>query len=152
MKIAVFPGSFDPITRGHEELVLRAVEIFDKVIVAIGINSQKKYMFNLQERLSMLEDVFADFPMVEVTSYEGLTVDFCKKNQSRFLVRGIRNATDFDYESTIAYLNAEMGDGLQTVFLVCRPEFSHFSSTIVREIIKGGGDPSKFLPEGLNLD
>lgn len=146
MKTAVFPGSFDPITRGHEELVKRAIPLFDKIIVAIGTNSQKKYLFSLEQRKKWIEDVFADDPTVEVDLYEGLTAHYCQKVGANYMLRGLRNASDFDYEKTISQLNNIVGDGLETVFLISEPKYSHFSSTIVREIIKGGGDASPFLP------
>lgn len=146
MKIAVFPGSFDPITKGHVDLVNRACSLFDKVIVAIGINSQKKYLFSLEERTEWLEAVFADNDKVSVDHFEGLTVNFCKKVDAHFLLRGLRNASDFDYEKTISQLNTIIGDELETVFLISQPQFSHISSTIVREIIKGDGDVSPFVP------
>jgi len=124
MKIAVFPGSFDPIT----------------------INTQKKYLFSLETRLKWLEEVFADEPKVEVASFQNLTAHFCQKIGARYLLRGLRNSSDFDYEKTISQLNDIVGDGLETIFLISRPQYSHISSTIVREIIKGGGDASPFIP------
>ena len=149
MKIAVFPGSFDPITTGHVELVRRAVPLFDKIVVAVGVNSQKKYLYSLEQRLAWLETVFADEPKVSVDSFEGLTAHFCTKIDARYLLRGLRNASDFDYEKTISQLNEIVGEGLETVFLISQPAYSHISSTIVREIIKGGGDARPFLPEGV---
>ena len=146
MKIAVFPGSFDPITTGHVDLVKRALPLFDKVVVAVGVNTQKKYLFPLETRLSWLEKVFANEPKVEVDSFQNLTAHYCKKIGARYLLRGLRNASDFDYEKTISQLNDIVGDGLETIFLISRPEYSHISSTIVREIIKGGGDASPFIP------
>ncbi len=151
MKIAVFPGSFDPITVGHVDLVRRAAPLFDEIIVAVGINSQKKYLFDLEQRISWLEDVFADDVKVEVDSYEGLTAHFCKKRNADYLLRGLRNASDFDYEKTISQLNNIVGEGIETVFLISQPAYSHISSTIVREIIKGKGDASSFLPEEVKV-
>ena len=145
-KIAVFPGSFDPITIGHVELVERALPLFDKIIVAIGINSQKRYLFDLEQRESWLNAVFAKEPKVEVNQFEGLTAHFCKEIGAKYLLRGLRNASDFDYEKTISQLNNIVGDGLETIFLISHPALSHISSTIVREIIKGRGDASPFLP------
>ncbi len=150
-KIAVFPGSFDPITKGHVELVKRAVPLFDKIIVAIGVNTKKKYLFDLDQRLQWLNDVFESEPSVEVDHYEKLTVAFCKKVNANFLLRGLRNASDFDYEKTISQLNAMVGD-VETVFLISEPTYSHFSSTIVREIIIAGGDPTPFLPEEVKIN
>lgn len=147
----VFPGSFDPITVGHVELVKRALAIFDEVIVAVGINTQKKYLYDLETRMQWLEDVFKDEPKVTVDSFEGLTAHYCDKVNAQFLLRGLRNASDFDYEKTISQLNHIVGQGLETVFLISAPEYSHISSTIVREIIKGGGDASSFLPKQIKL-
>lgn len=150
-KIAVFPGSFDPITQGHVELVKRAVPLFDQIIVAVGINSSKKYLFSLEKRMEWLEDVFSKYPKVKVDTYVGLTAHFCQKVGAQYMLRGLRNASDFDYEKTISQLNKIVGDGLETVFLISEPEYSHYSSTIVREIIKGGGDASPFLPKEIKL-
>ena len=147
MKIAVFPGSFDPITIGHVDLVKRAIPLFDKIIIAIGINASKKYLYSLEERMAHLEAVFANDDKVEVDTYQGLTAHYCTKVKSRYLVRGLRNASDFDYEKTISQLNNIVGEGIETIFLIAQPEVSHISSTIVREIIKGGGDASPFLPD-----
>ncbi len=148
-KIAVFPGSFDPITLGHIDLVKRATRIFDEIIVAVGVNSSKKYLFDLDQRIKWLEEVFKEFPEVHVDSFSGLTVNFCKEKNANFLLRGLRNASDFDYEKTISQLNTIIGDNLETVFLISKPEFSHISSTIVREIIKGKGDVSPFVPDNI---
>lgn len=145
-KIAIFPGSFDPITQGHVDLVRRAAPLFDKIIVAIGVNSQKKYLFSLEQRLNWLEQVFADDDNVEVGQFEGLTVNYCKEQGARYLLRGLRNASDFDYEKTISQLNYIVGDEIETLFLISRPEYSHISSTIVREIVKGKGNISSFIP------
>lgn len=152
MKTAVFPGSFDPITAGHVDLVRRAVPLFDKIVVAVGVNSQKKYLFPLEERLEFLRKVFADEPRVEIGSFEGLTAHYCRSIGAQYLLRGLRNASDFDYEKTISQLNGIVGEGLETIFLISAPAYSHISSTIVREIIKGGGDASPFLPEGVEVD
>jgi len=151
MKIAVFPGSFDPITSGHVDLVKRALPLFDKIIVAVGINSQKKYLFSLEQRLEWLEKVFESEDKVEVGSFEGLTAHYCTEVKAAYLLRGLRNASDFDYEKTISQLNNIVGDGLETIFFISRPEFSHISSTIVREIIKGKGDASPFIPAEIKL-
>lgn len=150
-KIAVFPGSFDPITTGHFDLVERAIPLFDEIVVAIGVNSQKKYLFSLEQRLAWLREVFAPFPTVKVDTFDGLTAHYCNQIGARYLLRGLRNASDFDYEKTISQLNNIVGQGIETVFLISQPAYSHISSTIVREIIKGGGDASPFLPAGLEL-
>ncbi len=152
MKIAVFPGSFDPITNGHVDLVKRALPLFDKIIVAVGVNSQKKTLFSLEQRMSWLESTFDDEPSVEIDSFEGLTVNFCQTKSAKYLIRGLRNASDFDYEKTISQLNSIIGDQIETVFFISKPEFSHISSTIVREIIKGKGEVSSFVPTNISED
>ena len=152
MKIAVFPGSFDPITKGHVDLVKRALPLFDKIIIAIGINSQKKYLFSLEQRIEWIEKVFEKYETVEVGHFEGLTAHYCNKVKSKYLLRGLRNASDFDYEKTISQLNNIVGDGIETMFLISVPELSHISSTIVREIIKGNGDVSPFIPEEIEIN
>lgn len=146
MKIAVFPGSFDPITKGHVDLIKRAAPLFDKIIVAIGINSQKKYLFSLEQRLAWLNTVFEKDDNIFVDHYQGLTADYCKKVNATHLVRGLRNSSDFEYEKTISQINNIIGEGIETVFLISKPEYSHISSSIVREIIKGNGDVSAFIP------
>src|SRR6187399_1398411 len=146
---AVFPGSFDPITTGHIDLIKRSLPLFDEIIVAIGINSQKQALFELERRKKWIEDAFAGESRVKVETFEGLTVHFCKKVNAKFIIRGLRNASDFDYEKTISQLNHIVGEQVETVFLISRPEFSHISSTIVREIIKGKGDARPFLPPGV---
>lgn len=151
-KIAVFPGSFDPITAGHVDLVKRALPLFDKIVVAIGVNSQKKYLFNLEQRLQWITDVFGKDPKVEVGQFENLTAHYCERIGARYLLRGLRNASDFDYEKTISQLNHIVGHGIETIFLIAQPGFSHISSTIVREIIKGGGDASPFLPDEIQIE
>jgi len=147
MNIAVFPGSFDPITLGHIDLVRRAVPLFDKIIVAVGVNNQKSTLFPLEKRLSWLKNVFESYKTIEIDYFEGLTVRYCQERNAHYLIRGLRNASDFDYEKTISQLNTIMGRDLETIFLISQPEYSHISSTIVREIIKGHGDVSPFVPE-----
>lgn len=151
MKIAIFPGSFDPITAGHVDIVKRAVPLFDQIIVAIGVNTQKKYLFPFEQRMEWLRLVFKNEPTVKVDSYEGLTAHYCIEIGAKYMIRGLRNASDFDYEKTISQLNNIVGNGLETVFLISHPKFSHISSTIVREIIKGKGDASPFLPEEIQI-
>ncbi|MBX2871615.1 MAG: pantetheine-phosphate adenylyltransferase [Saprospiraceae bacterium] len=150
-KVAVFPGSFDPITVGHLALVKRALPLFDKIIVAIGENSQKKYLFSLDQRIAWLNAVFADEPKVEVDFFENLTAHYCQKIGAKYLLRGLRNASDFDYEKTISQMNAIVGNGIETIFLISEPEHSHISSTIVREVIKWGGDASPFIPSTIEI-
>ena len=150
-KIAVFPGSFDPITIGHVDLVERALPFFDKIIVAIGVNSQKRTLFNLEQRLEWLKNVFDAEPKVVVDHFQGLTSHYANDIGAKYLLRGLRNASDFDYEKTISQLNNIVGAGLETIFLISKPEYSHISSTIVREIIKGKGDASPFLPAAITI-
>ena len=146
-KICIFPGSFDPITQGHVDLVMRALPLFDQVIVAIGYNTQKSTLFSLEQRMAWIREVFADEPKVRVDQFEGLTAHYARRIGAGYLLRGLRNAADFDYEKTISQLNHIVGEGIETWFLISQPAYSHISSTIVREIIKGQGDASPFLPE-----
>lgn len=146
MKICVFPGSFDPITSGHVDLVNRAIPLFDKIIVAVGINASKQYLFPLEKRMDWIQQCFQNEPSVSVATYNNLTADFCNQVGAKYLLRGLRNASDFDYEKTISQINNIIGEGVETVFLISQPNFSHVSSTIVREIIEGGADASPFLP------
>ena len=148
---AVFPGSFDPITTGHVDLVKRALPLFDEIIIAIGINSQKQTLFSVDDRKKWIENVFNGEPKIKVDVFEGLTVHFCKKVDAHYLIRGLRNASDFDYEKTISQLNHIVGEDVETLFLISKPEFSHISSTIVREIIKGKGNARPFLPDGVQF-
>ena len=150
-RIAVFPGSFDPFTTGHEAIVLRAAPLFDKIIVAIGHNSQKNYMYNLEQRLNWIDDIFKDINNVEVASYEGLTINFCKEENAKFILRGVRNGTDFEYEKNIGQMNKEISEGIETVLLITDPEFTHISSSLVREIVKNNGDAKKYVPAQINL-
>ena len=146
MRIAVFPGSFDPITLGHEDVVRRAAPLFDQIIVAVGVNSTKKSRFSNEERVVMLEAVFADLPSVQVQSFSGLSADFCKEVEAGWLLRGVRNSSDFEYERTIAQMTKKLSPFLETIVLFTKEEFSFISSTIVREIIANGGDVSAFVP------
>lgn len=147
--IAVFPGSFDPITKGHENIVRRALPLFDKVIVAIGQNSNKKSLFTIEQRMCFIKKTFTDTPKIAIETYEGLTVDFCKKHNVNFLLRGLRNAVDFEFERDIASFNKNLSPNLETIFLNTEPEYSHISSSVVREILRYGGDVTKFLPDAL---
>src|SRR3954469_9511000 len=145
MKKAVFPGSFDPITLGHYDLIKRSIPLFDEIIVAIGINAEKKYMFSLEERKRFLEEAFADEPSVSVVTYEGLTIDFCKKVKAKFILRGLRNPADFEFEKAIAHTNRKLSK-IETVFLLTAANTSYISSSIVRDVIRNGGDYTVLVP------
>ncbi len=149
MNIAVFPGSFDPITIGHYDLIKRALPLFDKIIVAVGTNSTKSSLFPLEERLEWLKIVFKDEPKISIDHFEGLTAHYCNRVNANFLIRGLRNSSDFDYEKTISQVNQIISHGIETVFLISNPQYSHISSTIVREVIKGNGNVEPFLPKGV---
>ena len=148
-KIAIFPGSFDPITNGHLDIVLRALPLFDEIIVAIGVNTQKKYLFSLEDRVQWIQEVFKNEPKVTVENYTGLTINYCKNRGAKYILRGIRSAADFEYEKTIAHLNNTMEPSIETVLILSKSELSSVSSTIVREIIIGHGDVSKFIPASI---
>lgn len=150
-KIAVFPGSFDPFTIGHEAIVRRALSLFDEIIIAVGANALKKSFFPLATRKEMIAKVFENEPRIRVDHYEGLTVDYCKRNGSGFLVRGLRTAADFEFERAIAQVNKVLDPGIESVFLLTVPEHSHINSTIVRDIIRSGGDASRFVPSSINI-
>lgn len=147
-RIAVCPGSFDPITIGHEDIIRRMAPLFDEVIVAIGFNQQKKYLFSLEERKDMINAVFSDDDKISCDHYEGLTVNYCREKGADYLIRGLRSSTDFEYEKQIALLNLSIAP-VETVLIVSRPEFSHISSSIVREIMVNNGNASHFLPEAI---
>jgi pantetheine-phosphate adenylyltransferase len=147
MKIGVFAGSFDPITRGHEDIVLQALPLFDEIIVAIGINIDKKYAFPLEQRIKWIENTFAEYPKVKVVSYEGLTVDLCSKMNAGFIIRGLRNTTDFEYESIIVEANKKLNPEVETVFFLSDPTVRCISSTVVRDLIKNRADLKGFIPE-----
>jgi pantetheine-phosphate adenylyltransferase len=143
--IAVFPGSFDPFTLGHYDIVQRALPLFDEIIIAIGVNSSKNTLFSLEARKHYIASIFEGQHNISIDHFEGLTAHFCQKINAKYLIRGLRNASDFDYEKTISQLNFIVGKNLETVFLISSPAYSHISSTMVREIIKGGGDVTPFL-------
>lgn len=148
-KIAVFPGSFDPITRGHESVILRALPLFDTIIVAVGENSGKSGYFPLEKRMVWLRKLFANEPRIRVESYSGLTIDYCQEVGAGYILRGLRTAADFDFERGIGLMNRAMMPDLETIFLLSTPEYSALSSSIVREIHRNGGDISRFIPEKL---
>lgn len=148
MRKAVFPGSFDPITLGHVDIIERALPIFEKIILAIGINADKKYMFSLEERIHFLEETFKGVSKIKVLAYEGLTVDFCKRENADFILRGLRNAVDLDYEKTIGQTNYKMA-GIETVFLIASSGKSHISSSVVRDVRKNGGNFAFMVPKAV---
>lgn len=150
-KIAVFPGSFDPITIGHEAIVKSALGMFDEIIIAVGANALKKSFYSVDTRKKMITKVFQNEPRVKVDHYEGLTVDYCKKNGADFILRGLRTAADFEFERAIAQVNKVMAPDIESVFILTVPEHSHINSTIVRDIIRSGGNASRFVPASLNL-
>jgi pantetheine-phosphate adenylyltransferase len=150
-RIAVFPGSFDPITRGHESIIRRAMLLFDRVIVAIGENGEKKSFFPLNQRLEWLNMIFGNSPGIKITTYTGLTIDFCRNEKAHFILRGLRTSADFEFERSIGQMNKMMYPDLETVFLLCEPQYASLSSSIVRDIIRNGGDVRQFLPEGVDL-
>lgn len=152
MNIAVFPGSFDPITKGHESIIKRALPLFDKIIIAIGVNHNKNYMFPLEKRMQWIKDTFKFEDKVEVAFYEGLTVSFCQRSNANYIIRGLRNAEDFHFESGIAQMNRELAVEVDTIFMVTSPEYSAISSTIVRDIHRNGGDVSRFIPNAIQLN
>ena len=150
-RIAIFPGSFDPITKGHESIVKRAIPLFDKIIISIGINAGKNAMFDIKQRKSWIKKTFINYPTIEVTTYTGLTVDYCKAQNANFILRGLRSYSDFDYEHGIAQMNKSLISSVETIFLLTEPEFSHISSTIVRDIIRNNGKVEQFLPNTVTL-
>lgn len=151
MKTAVFAGSFDPFTTGHESVVVRALPLFDTIIIAIGSNSSKSGFLSIEERIELIENVFRNEPRVKVEAYDGLTVDYCKKVNAGFMIRGIRTAADFEYERGVAQMNKIMLPGVESVFLLTTPELTPVNSTIVRDILRHGGDVSQFLPRKANI-
>jgi pantetheine-phosphate adenylyltransferase len=142
---AIFPGSFDPLTLGHYDIIKRGVTLFDELVIGIGINSDKRYMFSLEERKRFIEETFQDEPKITVMTYEGLTVDFCKEISADFILRGLRNPADFEFEKAIAHTNRHLSE-IETVFLLTSSGKSYISSSIVREVIRHGGDYTKLVP------
>jgi len=145
MKKAVFPGSFDPITLGHEDVISRAIPLFDEIYIAIGINSNKKYMFSLDQRKKFIQECFQEYKNVKVITYKGLTVDLCKKHDIDYIIRGLRNPADFEFEKAIAHTNRDLAP-IETVFLLTAAKTSYISSSIVREVLTNGGDVSSLVP------
>ncbi len=146
MKRAIFPGSFDPITLGHYDIIQRGISLFDELIIAIGENAEKKYMFDLEQRMGFIQEAFREEPKIKVQSYSGLTVDFCKKVDANFILRGLRNPADFEFEKAIAHTNRKLAE-IETVFLLTSSGKSYISSSIVRDVIRNGGDYTVLVPE-----
>lgn len=151
-RIALFPGSFDPITKGHESIVERALPMFDKIVVAVGCNTAKHSFFSLEKRLEWLKRTFEKQPKVEVVTFNSLTVDFCREIGAKYILRGLRNSADFQYERNIARINQELAEEIETVFLMTKPDDAAISSSLVREILSFGGDVSKFIPSSIRID
>lgn len=151
-RIAVFPGSFDPITTGHEAIVKRALPLFDKIIIALGENSTKQSFFPSTKRFGWIQKVFAGEKKVEVKTYKGLTIDFCREENARYILRGLRTSADFEFERVIAQMNRAMEEKIETIFILSTPELSAITSTIVRDILRNGGDISQFVPSAIRKE
>ena len=147
MRIALFPGTFDPVTFGHIDIIERGLPLFDKLYIGIGLNSNKAPMFSDKQRKQWLQELFKDEPKIKVVVYEGLTVECCKKVKANYVVRGIRYVNDFEYEKAIADMNRSLDENIETVFLTCLPKYTSVASTLVRDVIKNGGNVSQFVPE-----
>lgn len=152
MRKAIFPGSFDPFTIGHESIVRRALPMFDKIIIMIGFNANKKSFFSLDKRLKWINQVFQNEDKIEVRVHEGLTVDFCKEVGAAYILRGLRTSADFEYERAIAQINKKMHPEIETIFLLTLPEHTPVNATIIRDIVFHGGDASMFLPKGMDIN
>ena len=150
-KIAVFPGSFSPFSLGHKAVVDSALPLFDKIIIAVGNNPEKNQYFSIEERLKWINDVYKNIPNISVEQYEGLTVDFCKTVNASFIVRGLRDSRDFKFEKNIAQMNKKLNAEIETIFIITPADLSHISSTILRDIIKNGGDISTFIPKEISI-
>ena len=150
MRKAIFPGSFDPFTLGHEDIIKRAISLFDEIVIAIGINAEKKYMFSLEDRKRFIEETFLDEPKISVLTYEGLTIDLCHKQKADFILRGLRNPADFEFEKAIAHTNRRLSK-IETVFLLTAADTSYISSSIVRDVIRNGGEYELLVPKSVRI-
>ena len=150
MRRALFPGSFDPITKGHEDIIIRGLNLFDEIVIGVGINSEKKYMFSSEKRINFIKNLFIKNNKISVTSYEGLTINFCKTINANYILRGLRNPGDFEFEKAIAHTNRKLS-GIETIFLLTSVETSFISSGIVREIILNNGDYRSLVPNSVKL-
>ena len=149
-RICLFPGTFDPVTLGHTDIINRALPLFDKLVIGVGRNINKVPMFSEQQRLEWIRDIYKNNPKVEAVAYDGLTVQCCKEVGANFILRGIRYVNDFEYEKAIADMNRSLEDNIETIFLTCLPQYTSVASTLVRDVLKNGGDVSRFLPEEVN--
>ena len=150
-RVCLFPGTFDPITLGHVDVIERAVSLFDKLIIGIGTNSSKQPMFSVEQRVQWIEEIFKNDTRISVTGYDGLTVDYCQKIQAQYILRGIRYISDFEYEKAIADMNRMLAPGIETIFLTCSPVYSTISSTLVRDVIRNGGNAAMFVPNAVKF-
>ena len=150
MRKAIFPGSFDPITLGHEDIINRSISLFDEIVIAIGINAEKKYMFSLEDRMRFIKETFKDEPKVSVITYEGLTIELCKKLKADFILRGLRNPADFEFEKAIAHTNRRLSK-IETVFLLTAAKTSYISSSIVRDVIRNQGQYEMLVPDAVRV-
>ena len=151
-RICLFPGTFDPITKGHTDIIDRALGLFDALIIGIGINSSKQPMFSLEQRIAWISSIYKNEPKIKVIAYEGLTIDCCKKYNAQFILRGIRYINDFEYEKAIADMNRMLAPEVETVFLTCTPLYSTISSTLVRDVIRNNGNVHQFIPDAIVKD
>jgi len=145
-RICLFPGTFDPITNGHVDIIYRAVSLFDKLVIGVGINTSKQPMFSVEQRVEWMREIFKNEPKIQTVGYEGLTIEYCKEIKAHYILRGIRYISDFEYERAIADMNRMLAPDIETIFLTCSPQYSTISSTIVRDVIRNGGDVSMFVP------
>ncbi|WP_281540854.1 pantetheine-phosphate adenylyltransferase [Maribacter aestuarii] len=150
MRRAIFPGSFDPLTLGHHDIILRGITLFDELIIAIGENSEKKYMFSLEERTKFIKEAYKNETKIKVLTYKGLTVDFCRQIEANFILRGLRNPADFEFEKAIAHTNRKLSE-IETVFLLTSSGKSYISSSIVRDVIRNGGDYTGLVPDSVRI-